>query len=157
MSSFATPINAERFEKAIRELPLASLHLKAAEIRNSIAHLLSSNQQLQPFADEGDSDCIDAILENVEVIQKMEKRISLLKAEVEGRGFSWVDDKPTSEDVQRIAQIGTEELGELSRMSHEDPNAQRAGGRLGDQGLARKSREQVHENGGEMVQDGLQL
>ena len=75
MSSSAIPITRERFAEAIKELPLANLHFKAAEIRNSIAHLVSSNQQLQPLADEGDSDCIYAIKENILVTQRMEQPI----------------------------------------------------------------------------------
>lgn len=38
-----------------------------------------------------DQDCIDAIKENEIVIRRMEERISLLKAEVEGRGLSWTE------------------------------------------------------------------
>lgn len=99
MSSEATPIAPARFAEALKDLPLSTLHLKAAELRNSIAHLDYSNEQLRPFADgtepsldgHPDHDCIDAIKENEIVIARMQERIALLKAEVEGRGSSWLE------------------------------------------------------------------
>jgi hypothetical protein len=99
MSNEATPISPTRFAAALKDLPLSTLHLKAAEIRNSIAHLDYSNEQLKPFANgtepssEGrpDQDCIDAIKENEIVIGRMQERIALLRAEVEGRGSSWLE------------------------------------------------------------------
>jgi hypothetical protein len=78
------------------------LHLKVLEIRNSIAHLQYSNDQLKPFA-EGtetapsgeasapDQDCIDAIRENEGVIDRMAERIALIRAEVEERGLDWTE------------------------------------------------------------------
>ena len=92
MSATATPIPPARFAAALRDLPLSSLHAKAAELRNSIAHLLSSNEELKPFAEAGDKDCAEAITENEEVIRRMEERISLLRIEVEGRGMKWVEE-----------------------------------------------------------------
>ena len=89
MSASATPITPARFAAALPELPLANLHAKGAELRNSIAHLQISNQELQPFADEGDAECREAIEENKSVIASMEERIDLLRSEVEGRGFLW--------------------------------------------------------------------
>ena len=91
MSATATPIPPARFAAALRDLPLSSLHAKAAELRNSIAHLLSSNKELKPFAETGDKDCAEAITENEEVIRRMEERISLLRIEVEERGMKWVE------------------------------------------------------------------
>ena len=99
MSSEAAPISPTRFAEALKDLPLSALHLKAAELRNSIAHLDYSNEQLKPFAEgtEGstnghpDRDCLDAIQENEVVIARMTERIRLLRAEVEGRGSSWLE------------------------------------------------------------------
>lgn len=99
MSNEAAPISPARFAAALKDLPLSTLHLKAAEIRNSIAHLDYSNEQLKPFADGTDpsangrldQDCIDAIKENEIVITRMQERIALLKGEVEGRGSSWLE------------------------------------------------------------------
>ncbi|KAL9099241.1 MAG: hypothetical protein Q9163_005232 [Psora crenata] len=102
MSAAATPIPPHRFAEAIADLPLANLHDKAAEIRNSISHLEHSNEQLQQFADQGDTDCTDAIAENRVVIQRMEERISLLKEEVERRGYRWGED----EDGEGKAEAG---------------------------------------------------
>jgi hypothetical protein len=86
-----TPITPVRFAAALPSLPLSSLALKVAELRNSIAHLDYSNEQLKPFAQgaDGDKDCVDAIRENEEVIRRMEERIGLVKEEVERRGASW--------------------------------------------------------------------
>ncbi|KAK5159881.1 hypothetical protein LTS14_001986 [Recurvomyces mirabilis] len=94
MSSGTTtsPIDPARFAMALESLPLDALHSKAAEIRNSILHLRHSNEQMMPFADEGDQDCKDAMFENLTVIGRMNMRVHLLKAEVERRGMIWVED-----------------------------------------------------------------
>lgn len=101
------PIPPARFAAALRDLPVSSLALKAAEIRNSIAHLEYSNLQLQPFAHpapgEGtsDPDCVEAIQENEVVIARMNERISLLKVEVERRGISWREFEGPEERAER--------------------------------------------------------
>lgn len=89
------------------------LRLKVLEIRNSIAHLQYSNDQLKPFAEgtatalcdasanatspQPDQDCIDAIKENEAVIDRMAERIALVRAEVEERGMSWTEFQSTEE------------------------------------------------------------
>ncbi|KAJ9668535.1 hypothetical protein H2201_001176 [Coniosporium apollinis] len=104
MSATSNPIPPERFAAALTELPLGSLHAKAAELRNSIAHLRRSNEQLAPYARDGDRECADAIQENEEVISRMEERVALLKAEVEGRGMMWVEvGEDKKEDGERAA------------------------------------------------------
>lgn len=120
MSSSAdtTPISPARFAAAIKDLPVDTLHLKVLEIRNSIAHLQYSNDQLKPFAEgtstslsnsisdsisatEGpDQDCIDAIRENEQVIDRMAERIALIRAEVEDRGVSWTEFQSKDEIVE---------------------------------------------------------
>ncbi|TKA60290.1 hypothetical protein B0A55_11429 [Friedmanniomyces simplex] len=100
------PIDPSRFAAALESLPLDALHSKAAEIRNSISHLRQSNEQMMPFADEGDADCREAMFENLQVIGRMNGRLGLLKAEVEKRGLMWVRDpddlreKPEEEDEE---------------------------------------------------------
>ncbi|KAK0633486.1 hypothetical protein B0T14DRAFT_491652 [Immersiella caudata] len=105
MSSEALPISPSRFAEALKSLPLSSLHLKVLELRNSIAHLDYSNEQLRPFAEgtsqpisspsspsqpqQPDQDCIDAIRENEQVIERMLERIRLVRIEVEDRGQKW--------------------------------------------------------------------
>ncbi|RKU40663.1 hypothetical protein DL546_002079 [Coniochaeta pulveracea] len=102
MASETTPITPTAFAAAIKELSLPLLHLKVLEIRNSIAHLDYSNEELRPFAEgtqavhssstpQPDQDCIDAIAENETVIARMLERIELIKAEVEERGCSWTE------------------------------------------------------------------
>ena len=95
MSSTSTPISCDRFAEAIRALPLSNLHLKAAELRNSIVHLETSNQQLKAWAGDDDAICSDAIRENLEVIRRMTERILLLKREVEQRGYLWEERRNT--------------------------------------------------------------
>ncbi|KAL1633698.1 hypothetical protein SLS58_011000 [Diplodia intermedia] len=103
MSAEALPITPAAFADAIKELTVPSLHAKAAELRNSIYHLRRSNLQLQPFADDGDGDCAEAIRENEEVMARMEDRIELLKLEVEvNRGMLWVDDAKADASKEHI-------------------------------------------------------
>ena len=121
MSSSAdtTPISPARFAVALKSLSIEMLHLKVLEIRNSIAHLQYSNDQLKPFAEppaaaaaqseedgapaaEPDADCVEAIKENEGVIDRMAERIALIKLEVEERGVSWTEFQSKEEaDAQR--------------------------------------------------------
>lgn len=89
MSQSAHPITPALFAEALKDLPLDTLHTKAAELQNSISHLKSSNAQLQPLADEGDEDCKLAVEENLEVVGRMRERVELCKKEAEGRGLIW--------------------------------------------------------------------
>jgi hypothetical protein len=93
MSAEAGPISPTRFATAIQDLPVETLYAKAVELRNSIEHLVASNEQLKEFANSGDQDCAEAIRENDEVIQRMEHRILLLEFEVEvNRKMKWHGD-----------------------------------------------------------------
>ena len=149
MSASATPITPARFAAALPELPLANLHAKAAELRNSIAHLRISNQELKPFADEGDADCKQAIDENEGVISSMEERIGLLRKEVEARGFLW--DREEHEKVEENG-VGDVEMGDASASNgtvvngHGSVEAQTAAGRLSDEELSRRLRERMEED-----------
>lgn len=104
MSYEAVPISPSRFAAALKDLPLSTLHLKAAELRNSIAHLDYSNEQLRPFAEgrEGgsgpDQECADAIRENEVVVERMVQRMALLREEVEARGSSWLEFRMADDD-----------------------------------------------------------
>jgi len=154
MSSTASPIAPARFAEAITSLPLANLHLKAAELRNSIAHLQHSNRQLKSFAEEGDRDCADAVIENEEVMRRMEERIALLRAEFEGRGFKWGEDEGGNGDGGMNGHAGREGEGEgvdaTSVPEIADNNARppvgTSGGRLDDEELARRLRERMEED-----------
>lgn len=111
MSSEAAPISATRFAEALKDLPISSLHSKVLEIRNQIAHLDYSNEQLREFAD--DADCVDAIQENEVVIARMTERIALIKTEVENRGANWTEFQSATE-VEKKTEVplvnGTGEL-----------------------------------------------
>ncbi|KAJ4327111.1 hypothetical protein N0V84_002499 [Fusarium piperis] len=117
-SADTRPIAPERFAAALKDLSVGMLHLKVLEIRNSIAHLEYSNDQLKPFAEgtatalsdsstpttaasEPDQDCIDAIKENEVVIDRMAERIALIRAEVEERGVSWTEFQSRDEVASR--------------------------------------------------------
>lgn len=119
MSAETLPISPARFAEAIQDLPLSSLHLKVLEIRNEIAHLDYSNEQLLPYAQgtaavlggaatvtatataadareqmefaQPDQDCIDAIHENQGVVERKLEQIRLVRVEVEKRGASWAE------------------------------------------------------------------
>jgi hypothetical protein len=152
MSADARPITPAAFAAALKDLPLSSLRLKVAELRNSIAHLDYSNEQLRPFADgtatavspstsqpqpqpsqsqsqssqhqQGDQDCIDAIRENEEVIERMQERIRLVRAEVEERGFSWAEfqseeERKAEEEAKGEGETGRGD-GEAERLVNGD-------------------------------------
>ncbi|KAF4594659.1 secondary alcohol dehydrogenase protein [Ophiocordyceps camponoti-floridani] len=103
MSADTTPISPSAFAVALKDLHPSSLRLKLLETRNSMAHLLYSNDQLRPFADGSvsimgapsdappDQDCIDAMRENNVVIDRMLERVALLRIEFELRGLEWTD------------------------------------------------------------------
>jgi len=112
MSHGTAPISPSRFAAALRDLPVSTLHLKVVELRNSIAHLDYSNEQLKPYADgtagaEGrlpgvpDQDCLEAIEENQVVIARMQERIVLVRAEVESRGVNWLEFRD-SEEAEKV-------------------------------------------------------
>ncbi|KAK6443316.1 hypothetical protein LTR95_000142 [Oleoguttula sp. CCFEE 5521] len=89
MASPAPIIDPLRFAAALVELPLDALYSKAAELRNSISQLRSSNAQMLPFAEEGDAECREAMFENLAVIGRMQERVTLIREEVERRGQVW--------------------------------------------------------------------
>lgn len=139
MSADTTPISSARFSVALKELSVEVLRLKVLEIRNSIAHLQYSNDQLKPFAEgtatatgsgnsdradstttstttsattlvEPDQDCIDAIKENEQVIDRMAERIALIRIEVEERGVSWHEFQ-SKEEVEEQERARREQEG----------------------------------------------
>ncbi|KAI4138843.1 MAG: hypothetical protein L6R39_006576 [Caloplaca ligustica] len=150
MSAGAVPIPLERFAEAIAELPLGNLHAKAAELHNSITHLVSSNEQLQEYADDGDQDCTDAIKENEEVIGRMQARINLLKNEVQNRGFLWGEDEPATVNGKGVPGYGDGEISSVLRSAVSGQSPRTQGGSLGDEELARRLQQQMDEN----MQDG---
>ncbi|KAH0538639.1 hypothetical protein FGG08_004776 [Glutinoglossum americanum] len=87
-----TPITLTAFIAALPPLPLSTLRLKAHELQSNIAHLTSSNVQLEPYADAGDEVCREAIVENRDVIGRMEERLGAVRAEVERRGCRWEEE-----------------------------------------------------------------
>ncbi|GAP82631.1 putative secondary alcohol dehydrogenase protein [Rosellinia necatrix] len=125
MSSETQPISPARFAEALKDLPASSLALKVLELRNSIAHLDYSNEELKPFAEgtvptvdqhgnrseagQPDQDCKDAIAENEAVIVRMQERIELIRAEVEGRGLSWQEFRGTADQTAAATQDAEED------------------------------------------------
>ena len=165
MSSSAQPITTARFESALQELPLSTLHQTAAEIRNSQAHLESSNRELKPDADAGDQVCMQAVLENVEVIERMKLRLDLLKAEVERRGMPWVEDEPAATaDLQDAMRVngsvneptqGTEGGSGSNQVSQSSTEPTR-NGQLSDDELRRRLEERMSQMD-EDEEDGVHL
>jgi len=176
MSAEAQPISAAAFASALESLPAENLYTKAVEIRNSIAHLERSNIQLQEYSDSiandtsipadvrgrGDAECLEAIRENIVVIERQRDRIALLKAEMERRGGRWheveVTEAPSEETNGALDVDGTasdrDPTPELTRASTMDTMTSQ-GGRLTDEALRRQLAERMgedDENG-----EGMQL
>jgi hypothetical protein len=159
MSATSTPIPPSAFALAIRDLPLPNLHFKAAEIRNQVAHLIASNEQLKEFVD--DEDCKEAIAENEVVMGRMKERLDLLKAEVEGRGNLWIEDgEEQGKGVNGAVVNGEAREGEEdAATSNEDiassngsggqAQAQAQSGRLTDEDLRRMLRARIEDPAGE--------
>ncbi|OKL60442.1 hypothetical protein UA08_04324 [Talaromyces atroroseus] len=130
MSAEALPITRSAFAEAITELPLSSLYAKVSELRNSIAHLTLSNEEIRRYiieSEEGpdsqDNKLLESyVVENEEVMQAMAERIGLLKAEVEGRGQQWMDEVLT--DGENNNDNAAEESAQLTNgyVDHEHVN-----------------------------------
>jgi len=158
MSSQAAPITPHRFAAALRDLQLSSLHAKAAELRNSIAHLQRSNDELQPLAADGDKDCADAIWENLQVIKSMSERLDLLKAEVENRGFLWdvsdagevqpgqLSPPNEAENPDQSRNNGSMQVSSTTGQSTVAAMSRSTGGTLDDDELRRRLAEQMEED-----------
>lgn len=105
MSTESLPITLAAFAEAIKELPLSTVYAKASELRNSIAHLRRSNEELRAFVNEscdteGEARELETyITENEQVMGSMNERISLLKSEIEGRGQQWIELEDTAADT----------------------------------------------------------
>lgn len=100
-SPLDSTISPARFADALTTLPLDALYAKAAELRNSILHLRHSNEQMLPFADQGDADCREAMFENLGVIGRMNERLGLVRREVEERGMVWHEEADDLRDGRR--------------------------------------------------------
>lgn len=131
MSSDARPISPAQFAAAIEDLPLENLYAKVSEIRNSIAHLQRSNKELEDYSNSagGDNDCMAAVRENEEVIDRMNSRIELIKKEVERRGQKWHEAVVNGEVDSEAAASGTLNDDELrremeTRVAGEDDDAE---------------------------------
>ncbi|KAI1816951.1 hypothetical protein GGS20DRAFT_134479 [Poronia punctata] len=156
MSSESQPISPARFAEAIRELPSSSLALKLAELRTAIAQLDYSNEELAPYAEgrkqalgndttteesQPDQDCVDAINENRAVIERMRRRIELIRAEIEDtRGMSWhafmdAASGDWAEEVKQVAARMAQEGDETSNgtSTNTNTNTNTANGHSEDQ------------------------
>lgn len=176
MSATTTPISPHAFALALESLPLPSLYAKAAELRNSIAHLARSNAELQSYSDsvggDGDSDCQEAIVENLEVTRRMGERIEMLRAEVERRGARWHEGGAGGES-EEVGNDGVDGVrgeerlmanGMVNGDAHDDNDEglgeremshapQRQSGRLTDEELQRRLAQRL----GDDEEDGVHL
>ena len=165
MTTTAPVIDPLRFAAALPALPLDALHAKAAELQNSIGHLRFSNEQMLPFADAGDQDCKEAMFENLSVIGRMNERVAMLKAEVEGRGQLWPGDGEMrsgngvgSEAGEQIV-VSRETVAGGERMVNGDGvqvNGVARSGRWTDEELVREMDARLA-NGGDEEYDGVHL
>ena len=172
MSHEARPISPARFASALEDLPLANLYSKAFEIRNSIAHLQRSNEELQAYSDDqpgGDAECLEAIRENEVVVERMRERVGLVKREVVKRGATWHEAGAEVDGVSGENGDGEEALanghihpdmdgeegqsgevvhdGERRQVGHADEDGLRHAGRgLDDEELRRRVLERADQN-----------
>ena len=157
MSHEARPISPISFARALEELPISNLYSKAFEINNSIAHLERSNEELQAYSDtqpSGDSDCLEAIRENVVVIVRMMERIEMVKNEVEKRGGRWHEAGADGEGAKENGVNGAVDGdGEHEEEVVQDAGRPQLGGRLDDEELQR----QLAERMGEDEEEGMHL
>ncbi|KAF2745444.1 hypothetical protein M011DRAFT_136690 [Sporormia fimetaria CBS 119925] len=126
MSSTSLPISASRFAAALHDLPLSSLHAKIHELENSITHLQKSNTELESFVRENDDrDCYEALIENKDVIKRMEERVELVKKEItEDRGLPLGEAEGGK--VNGAATVSQEEETELQDGQGEAPHQEQA-------------------------------
>ncbi|KAI5205322.1 hypothetical protein E4T39_03114 [Aureobasidium subglaciale] len=153
MSHEALPIDRARFAEALESLPIDALHSKVAELRNNMNHLRFSNEQMVPFADEGDQDCKDAMYENLIVINRMNERIEMIRAEVEKRGMRWseaeVEDRQNSEAMVN---------GHATTNTSQTQSSQAQSGRLTDEQLrAQLESRLAQDTQDEQEEEGLHL
>ncbi|CAK1355666.1 hypothetical protein CB0940_00633 [Cercospora beticola] len=154
MSSSSTPISPEMFAIAIKDLPVDTLYAKAAELLNSMQHLRDSNAQMAEFADSGDEVCKEAISENDVVISRMQERIELCKAEVEGRGMRWTGHVQAAEEKENGEAVnGTLTNGHAEQDESAVPETRVPSGRLTDEELRRQLEAQMGDDG----EDGVHL
>jgi hypothetical protein len=155
MAAVGHSITPEAFALAISDLPLENIYTKAAELQNSITHLLNSNIQMQPFAEEGDFVCRDAIRENNEVIKRMEERIGLCRTEVESRGQVWMGGTSIRAEANEGELLPNGELlsngvnGHAQESSVE--HSRQPSGRLNDEELRRQLEAQLGDDDDEGV------
>lgn len=162
MATSTDHITPERFATAIADLPFSNLYTKAAELRNSIAHLKSSNEQMMPFADEGDQDCKEAMFENLTVIGRMNERIALLKGEVERRGGVWSEHATGEVDKEGEGIVVDGEVvngapATNGDVAHGRGSQQRPSGRLTDEELRRQLEAQMGTDQDDENEDGVHL
>lgn len=152
MSADTNPIDPSRFALALEALPLDALHAKAAELRNNIAHLKSSNEQMLPFAEEGDDDCREAMFENLSVIGRINQRIRLLREEVEKRGMRWSEGEVEDAEMngEKIVNGDTNGTANGTNAAPRQPS-----GRLTDEELRRQLAAQMGDDDDE--EDGVHL
>ncbi|KAM3418480.1 hypothetical protein BST61_g4462 [Cercospora zeina] len=144
MSSSSTPISPEMFALAIKDLPVDTLYAKAAELLNSMQHLRDSNAQMAEFADSGDEVCEEAISENDVVISRMQERVELCKAEVEGRGLRWTGHVQAAEAKEDDDVVnGTLTNGHAGQEESSVQETRAPSGRLTDEDLRRQLEAQM--------------
>ncbi|KAL1967543.1 hypothetical protein VTN77DRAFT_3058 [Rasamsonia byssochlamydoides] len=129
MSAESRPITPAAFAEALKALPLSAVYAKVSELRNSIAHLTRSNEELRTYIreSEGGPEAADNkeiegyIQENEGVIDAMTERITLCKAEIEERGERWIEEggEPIADGVLERGGDGTSPVINGTTREHE--------------------------------------
>ena len=109
---------------------------------------------MKPFADDGDTDCKEAIEENDVVIKRFEERIELCKKEAENRGLGWsAHGSNTDEAPKANGHVEEEVNGSASVAERETAQTRQPSGRLTDEEIRRQMDALV----GEDEEDGVHL
>jgi hypothetical protein len=134
MSAEAAPITFTRFSKALEDLSPESLYAKYSELTNQLAHLESSNKQLEEFArDNDDRDCYEALLENRQVMKRFGERREAIRHEVNVvRGLPW---RPREEEGKSGGEGVMNGAVDGAATAQEQSNGTGAQNREGDDGV----------------------
>lgn len=109
---------------------------------------------MKPFADEGDSDCKEAIEENDVVIKRFEERMELCKKEAQERGLGWSAHGSNTEEAPKANGHADGQVnGSASAAERDATRTRQTSGRLTDEEIRRQMDALV----GEDEEDGVHL
>jgi len=96
------------------------------------------------------TDCKEALFENLVVLNRMNQRITILRAEVEKRGMRWADaeteEAEQHKDVDMTDAEGRRVNGHVVNTSGSQQGRSAQSGRLTDEDLRRRLQDQMEED-----------